>query len=55
MKKCLKLNKEKNGQFIDVIPSENLVVIRMGETPDGNLVPIQFHDEMWERLIAIIR
>jgi hypothetical protein len=37
----------KNGQFIDVVPSQNLVVIRMGEAPDNSLVPVKFHDDMW--------
>ena len=41
----------KNGQYLDVIPSQNLVIIRMGEAPDGdNLVPINFHNEMWRYL-----
>ncbi len=40
----------KNGQFIDVVPSENLVVVRMGEAPDNALVPAQFHNEMWKKL-----
>lgn len=44
----------KNGQFVEVIPSENLVVIRMGEAPDGSLVPIVFHDEMWEIINLVI-
>lgn len=44
----------KNGQYIDVIPSKNLVVIRMGEAPDNSLVPTAFHDEMWEKLNAVI-
>ncbi len=37
----------KNGQFLDIIPSENMIVIRMGEAPDNALVPTVFHDEMW--------
>lgn len=41
----------KNGQFVDVVPSQNRVVIRMGMAPDDALVPVQFHDEMW-RLIS---
>jgi len=44
----------KNGQFVDVVPSMNLVVIRMGEAPDGSAVPIQFHNEMWKQLMPII-
>jgi CubicO group peptidase (beta-lactamase class C family) len=44
----------KNGQFIDIVPSRNLVVIRMGEAPDEALVPIQFHNEMWQKLNAVI-
>ncbi|MCB9256992.1 MAG: serine hydrolase [Chitinophagales bacterium] len=43
----------KNGQFIEVVPSLNLVVIRMGEAPDNSLVPTQFHDDMWLRIKAM--
>lgn len=45
----------KNGQIIDIVPSQNLVVIRMGEAPDNALVPVSFHNEMWEQLNAIIQ
>jgi len=44
----------KNGQFIDVVPSQNLVVIRMGQAPDDSLVPTIFHDEMWELIQDVI-
>jgi hypothetical protein len=44
----------KNGQFVEVIPSMNLVVIRMGEAPDGSLVPITFHNEMWEKINLVM-
>lgn len=37
----------KNSQILDVVPSQNLVVIRMGDDPDDSLVPLIFHDEMW--------
>ncbi|MGY6523269.1 MAG: serine hydrolase domain-containing protein [Mongoliitalea sp.] len=45
----------KNGQFVEVVPSMNLVVVRMGEAPDNALVPIAFHNEMWERLMRVIQ
>jgi len=44
----------KNGQFIDVIPSLNMVVVRMGEAPDASQVPITFHNEMWQKIKAVI-
>jgi CubicO group peptidase (beta-lactamase class C family) len=44
----------KNGQFVEVIPSKNLVVIRMGEVPDNSLVPISFHNEMWGKIRLVI-
>ena len=45
----------KNGQIIDVIPSQNMVVVRMGEAPGDALVPVQFHDEMWGFLGRVIQ
>ncbi len=44
----------KNGQFIDVIPSKNMVLIRMGESPSEDLVPISFHNKMWEFMSELI-
>lgn len=45
----------RNGQFIDVVPSENIVVIRLGDTAsDFSLVPTVFHDEMWEYINAVL-
>ena len=44
----------KNGQFVELIPEENIVVIRMGEAPNEALVPIEFHNEMWARISEII-
>ncbi|MEO1261397.1 MAG: serine hydrolase [Bacteroidota bacterium] len=38
----------KNGQFLSVVPSQNMVLVRMGEAPDNALVPIIFYNEMWE-------
>jgi CubicO group peptidase (beta-lactamase class C family) len=45
----------KNGQFVDVIPGKNLVVVRMGESPDGSATAIEFHDSMWEKLGKVIK
>ncbi|MDX1684278.1 MAG: serine hydrolase [Saprospiraceae bacterium] len=44
----------KNGQFLDIVPGENLIIVRMGEAPDNSLVPVIFHDQMWERLNEVI-
>jgi len=37
----------KNGQFINVVPSQNLVWIRMGDEPDNSLVPFLLNNEIW--------
>jgi CubicO group peptidase (beta-lactamase class C family) len=44
----------KNGQIIDVVPSLGMVVVRMGEAPDNGDVPIQFHDQLWQLLRAVM-
>jgi CubicO group peptidase (beta-lactamase class C family) len=45
----------KNGQIISVVPSQNLVVIRMGDVPDSSLVPFTFHNELWAALQIVLR
>ena len=40
----------KNGQYINVVPSMNLVLIRMGNAPDGNEVPVTLNDKIWEHI-----
>jgi CubicO group peptidase (beta-lactamase class C family) len=37
----------KNGQLINVVPSQNLVFIRMGEAPSNDLVPFLLNDQIW--------
>ena len=37
----------KNGQLINVIPSENMVWIRLGGAPDEVLVPINLNNDIW--------
>ncbi len=44
----------KNGQFLNVVPSQNLVLIRMGEEPDGSLVPFLVNDKIWEYMNALV-
>ncbi len=43
----------KNGQFINVVPSENIVWVRMGQMPGNLLVPFTFNDEIWKHLNAL--
>ena len=38
----------KNGQYIIVIPSEEIVIIRMGDDPDSSLVPLDFLRELMD-------
>ena len=41
----------KNDQKIHVVPSQNLVIIRMGDAADSNnLVPVALDYQMWEFL-----
>lgn len=44
----------KNGQQINVVPSKNLVVIRLGNAPDNGLVPFTFQNELWGKLNTVI-
>ncbi|WP_027419877.1 serine hydrolase [Crocinitomix catalasitica] len=46
----------KNGQYLNVVPSENLIVIRMGQAPTGleSLVPTVFNNTIWEYLNEIM-
>ncbi len=40
----------KNGQYCCVIPSQKMVVIRMGDSPDSSLVPTDFINKMFEKI-----
>jgi CubicO group peptidase (beta-lactamase class C family) len=46
----------KNGQILNIVPSQNLLVVRMGDAPDGNefLVPTTYNNEIWEKLNMVI-
>jgi CubicO group peptidase (beta-lactamase class C family) len=38
----------KNGQFLNVAPSQNLVWLRMGDDPGGSEAPVLLNDRIWE-------
>ena len=44
----------KNGQILNVSPSNNLVVIRMGNSPDSSFVPNLYNDTIWQKLNPVM-
>ncbi|MFM2136653.1 MAG: hypothetical protein RL021_2053 [Bacteroidota bacterium] len=40
----------KNGQLLNIVPSMNLVWLRMGNEPSGNFVPFALNDTIWQKL-----
>ena len=45
----------KNGQFINVVPSEGIVLIRMGNIPDDDFpVPVLFNNDIWAYMSEIL-
>ena len=44
----------KNGQFINVVPSKNLVWIRLGDAPDNSLVPFLLNERIWQKLNLVM-
>ncbi len=43
-----------NGQYLCIIPSKDMVIVRMGENPDDSLAPISFLDDIWKLLNKIL-
>ncbi|NIF04881.1 beta-lactamase family protein [Chryseobacterium sp. Tr-659] len=41
----------KNGQILDVVPSKDLIIIRMGENPNLSSSMIKFHRELWDKIL----
>jgi CubicO group peptidase (beta-lactamase class C family) len=44
----------KDGQFLNITPSEGLVWIRMGESPDNLPVPFLLNNQIWEKINALV-
>lgn len=45
----------KNGQILSVVPSQGLVVVRMGDPPGASVpVPYLLADEIWQRLDLVL-
>ena len=38
----------RDGQFLNVIPSQQMVMIRMGEAPDNLPVPLLLNNNIWK-------
>lgn len=45
----------KDGQLLNIIPSRGLIVVRMGDNANGALVPVQFQNELWAKLNAVVK
>ena len=44
----------KNGQFLNIVPSNGLVMVRMGDAPGEGDVPVVFCDSIWTYINNII-
>jgi CubicO group peptidase (beta-lactamase class C family) len=44
----------KNGQYVSIIPSKKIVMVRMGEDPSSVAVPFLFLDDIWAELKLIV-
>lgn len=43
----------KDGQFLNIVPSQNLVWVRMGNSPDELPVPFLMNDKIWEYINSL--
>lgn len=44
----------KNGQFLSITPSEGLVWIRMGDSPDDLAVPFLLNEQIWDKINDLV-
>lgn len=45
----------KNGQYLSIVPSKNIVLVRMGESPESVQVPFMFLNDIWIKLNQVIK
>lgn len=43
-----------NGQFLDFVPSQGLVVVRLGEAAGDDYIPSVYHNDMWRELNRVL-
>lgn len=43
----------KNGQLLSISPSEDLIIVRMGNATEDALVSTILHDDIWERVMNL--
>jgi CubicO group peptidase (beta-lactamase class C family) len=43
-----------NGQILDLVPSEGLIVVRMGDAEGENFVSSEYHDALWRELNKVL-
>lgn len=44
----------KNGQILNIVPSQRLIVVRMGDDPGTGAVPVTLVDTLWQRLNKVL-
>lgn len=44
----------KNGQIINVVPTKKMVVVRMGDAPNGQAISLKLNDSIWVYLNPIL-
>lgn len=43
----------KNGQILSISPSQDLIIVRMGNSNDDSFVSTNLHDDIWQRVLEL--
>ena len=43
----------KNGQFLNIVPSKNMVWLRLGNAPESSEVPFRLNDDIWKYINSL--